>query len=84
MLNSLRLNLYVKNHRLVGDNQVAAIKIFSDETKFVFEFCNYIVDTYKERYGITFDDFSTDEKFTMLLKHYMHQKEEVVDMINAV
>jgi len=67
----LRLSAYVKNHSIVGDNEQAAIKLFPDDTKMVFEFCNLIVQTYGEQYGVTFDDFSKEPRFTRALKIYI-------------
>ena len=50
----------------------------------VFEFCNLVVKTYGPLYGLTFDDFSRDKKFTQALKMYMHQKEEIKDMLGSL
>ena len=61
VLNSLKLPKCLKNQR-TGNDDLATVtpRVLTDETKLVFEFCNLIVDTYKDRYGITFDDFSKD------------------------
>lgn len=63
--------MYVKDYENIGENDIASIKLFSADTKFVFEFCQYVVDTYSEDYKTTLDDFSVDEKFTSLMKAYL-------------
>lgn len=71
VLQGLRLSQYVKDYEEIGENDIASIKLFKDETKMVFEFANFVVETYKDSYGISLDDFSVDEKFERLMKAYL-------------
>lgn len=81
---TLRLHNYIKKHENVGQNDQAALKLFSEDTKMVFEFCNLVVVTYGEMYGVSYDDFSKDKRFTVALRTYMHQKEEIKDMLSSI
>ena len=67
MIKSLKLEQYVKDYESLGEKD-ASIKIFREETKAVFEFCHFLTTVYNQKYGITLDDFTTDDKFTSLMK----------------
>jgi len=54
------MHLLVREHVNVGDEDTAPLKIFTEDTKVVFELCNLIKNLYDDDFGITLDDFSKD------------------------
>ena len=56
-----KLNLFVKNSRLLSEN--STLKIWNDDSKRIMEFANLVMTLYGQKYFVKSDWFSTDAKF---------------------